>query len=77
MNAVSRVAVSLIAVGSIAVLWQLVRWRSVSWQLVSWQSVRWWMLYFGGSVVNAVISVTVLIHCTLATSTLEDTVFWR
>ena len=72
MNSVGRVAV-----GRVTVLWQLVRWRSVSWRLVSWRSVRWRTLYFGGSVVNAVVSVAVLVRCTLAASTLEDAVFWR
>ena len=77
MNAIGRVAVSRIAVGRVAVLWQLVHWQSVSWRLVSWWSVRWWMLYFGGSMVNAVISVAVLVRCTLVTSMLEDAVLWR
>ena len=76
VNAVGHVAVSCVAV-CIAVLWQLVRWWSVSWQLVSWRSVCWQMLYFGGSVVNAVFSIAVLIRCTLAVSTLEDAVLWR
>ena len=72
MNTVSHIAVS-----RIAVLWQLVCWWSVSWRLVSWWSVRWLMLYFGGSVVNAVVSVEYSFAVLWWPVRLEDAVLWR
>ena len=61
----------------VAVLWKLVRWRSVSWRLVSWRSVRWRTLYFGGSVVNAVVSVEYSFAVLWWPVHLEDAVLWR
>ena len=75
--AVGRVAVSRVAVSHVTVLWQLVYWQFVSWQLVSWWSVHWWMLYFGGSVMNAVISVEYSFAVLWWPVHLEDAVLWR